>query len=240
MAAPVPIGPNLPIETANLSFVEEVLNAALYGKDPLMAVPWLQVISSIAHVVSLAILILGLLRVRRRARRAAHKDAWVLLNAATPGGSDTALCVYMIIGTVAFTFSALVLLLLCLPITHLGPFASAVYVGQGLVDALPLVWATQDDPKFARSTAARFAVLLGVVAVARTVAVAGQPPGMAFAPGASVRANPSAALCPPPSRTSPPRRMHRSSAARPPLSSLCAPAPRACTSSRRASTPSGC
>jgi len=174
------------IRIQNLSFVDEVLIAALYGDDPLIAVPWLQLISSLAQATSLLILMTVLLRERRRAKGRADKDAWVLLNA-TPSGSDAVLRAFLFVSTVAFAFSATVLLLLCSPIVHVGTFAGAVYVGQGVVDMLPLLWSLQAEPTFGRSTALRAALVLGAVAIVRVVAVAGRPPLMAFTPGASVR-----------------------------------------------------
>ena len=174
------------VQIHNLSFVDELLIAALYGDEPLVAVPWLQLISSISQIVSLLVLMAVLLRERRRAKGAAHKDTWELL-ALRHSGSGAALRVFLLICAVALAFSAIVLLLLCLPIVHVGTFAGIVYVGQGLVDMLPLLWSLQAEPVLGTSTAIRAAVVLGAVGLVRVVAVAGQPPLMAFTPGVSVR-----------------------------------------------------
>ena len=182
----IELGSSSSIRIENLSFVDEVLIAALYGDDPLIAVPWLQLISSLAQATSLLILMTVLLRERRRAKGRADKDAWVLLNA-TPSRSDAVLRAFLFFSTVAFAFSATVLLLLCSPIVHAGTFAGVVYVGQGMVDMLPLLWSLQAEPTFGGSTALRAALILGTVAIVRVVAVAGRPPLMAFTPGASVR-----------------------------------------------------
>ena len=104
------------VQVQNLSFVDEVLIAALYGDDPLIAVPWLQLTSSLAQATSLLILVTVLLRERRRAKGRAHKDAWVQLDqAATPSRSDAVLRAFLLVSAVAFAFSAIVLLLLCSP-----------------------------------------------------------------------------------------------------------------------------
>jgi len=191
------------VQVQNLSFVDEVLIAALYGDDPLIAVPWLQLTSSLAQATSLLILVTVLLRERRRAKGRAHKDAWVQLDqAATPSRSDAVLRAFLLVSTVAFAFSAIVLLLLCSPIVHTGIFAGAVYVGQGVVDMLPLLWSLQAEPAFGAPMALRAALVLGAVAIARVFAVAGRPPLMAFTPGASVRA--AAAFAQPTSRDATP------------------------------------
>jgi hypothetical protein len=176
------------VQVQNLSFVDEVLIAALYGDDPLIAVPWLQLTSSLAQATSLLILVTVLLRERRRAKGRAHKDAWVQLDqAATPSRSDAVLRAFLLVSAVAFAFSAIVLLLLCSPIVHIGTFAGAVYVGQGVVDMLPLLWSLQAEPAFGAPLALRAALVLAAVAIARVFAVAGRPPLMAFTPGASAR-----------------------------------------------------
>ena len=191
------------VQVQNLSFVDEVLIAALYGDDPLIAVPWLQLTSSLAQATSLLILVTVLLRERRRAKGRAHKDAWVQLDqAATPSRSDAVLRAFLLVSTVAFAFSAIVLLLLCSPIVHTGIFAGAVYVGQGVVDMLPLLWSLQAEPAFGAPMALRAALVLGAVAITRVFAVAGRPPLMAFTPGASVRA--AAAFAQPTSRDATP------------------------------------
>ena len=171
-----------------LNFVDEVLIAALYADRPLIAVPWLQLISSLAQVASLLALMTVLLWERRRARSMTVASSWVQLDqVATPSRSDAVLKAFLLVSAVAFAFSATVLLLLCLPIVHVGAFAGAAYVGQGVVDMLPLLWSVQDEPGFGAAMALRAALLLGAVAIVRVVAVLGRPPLMAFTPGASVR-----------------------------------------------------
>jgi hypothetical protein len=233
----IELGSSSTVQIQNLSFVDEVLIASLYGDDPLIAVPWLQLISSLAQATSLLILMTVLLRERRRAKGRAHKDAWVQLDqAATPSRSDAVLKAFLLVSAVAFAFSATVLLLLCSPIVHVGTFAGAVYVGQGVVDMLPLLWSLQAEPAFGAPTALRAALVLGAVAIVRVVAVAGRPPLMAFTPGASVRR--AAAFAQPTSRRASPLHPHTSL---PPPSHLSpppslTPVRRASTSSRRATT----
>jgi len=169
-----------------LNFVDEVLIAALYADRPLIAVPWLQLISSLAQVASLLALVTVLLWERRRARSMTLASSWVQLDqVATPSRSDAVLKAFLLVSAVAFAFSATVLLLLCLPIVHVGAFAGAAYVGQGVVDMLPLLWSLQGEPAFGAPMALRAALLLGAVAIVRVVAVLGRPPLMAFTPGAS-------------------------------------------------------
>ena len=99
-----------------LNFVDEVLIAALYADRPLIAVPWLQLISSLAQVASLLALVTVLLWERRRARSMTLASSWVQLDqVATPSRSDAVLKAFLLVSAVAFAFSATVLLLLCLP-----------------------------------------------------------------------------------------------------------------------------
>ena len=99
-----------------LNFVDEVLIAALYADRPLIAVPWLQLISSLAQVASLLALMTVLLWERRRARSMTLASSWVQLDqVATPSRSDAVLKAFLLVSAVAFAFSATVLLLLCLP-----------------------------------------------------------------------------------------------------------------------------
>ena len=99
-----------------LNFVDEVLIAALYADRPLIAVPWLQLISSLAQAASLLALVTVLLWERRRARSMTLASSWVQLDqVATPSRSDAVLKAFLLVSAVAFAFSATVLLLLCLP-----------------------------------------------------------------------------------------------------------------------------
>ena len=161
----------------------------IYGDDADVAVPYLQVMAMGVLFFSASVLVLRLKYEQRRSRARAHQHAWELLSSDDPT-PDVALRVHLSLALALWAFSALALVLMCVPIVHDGWYVKVVYVCGGLLDIVPIAWAMQRVPTpttlkapaaIARRTGgpggdivARALVLFAVMASCRTLAVAGQ------------------------------------------------------------------
>ena len=168
----VPVEPDVDV-VSNLTFVDNLLGACLYGDEPELAVPWLLLLSMGVMLGSLCIVLAKLRATERRSRAEVHKGAWELLSTMEQSHSAV-LHEHFVITGCACTFTASTLLLLLLPIRHRGPLANLIFVMHGVVDCLallPLLPATRRRTQLAR----RAVVVLAIIG-ARCVGVVGQPP----------------------------------------------------------------
>ena len=168
----VPVEPDVDV-VSNLTFVDNLLGACLYGDQPELAVPWLLLLSMGVMLASLCIVLARLRATERRSRAEVHKGAWELLSTMEQS-HNAVLHEHFVITGCACTFTASTLLLLLLPIRHRGPLANLIFVMHGVVDCLallPLLPATRRRTQLAR----RAVVVLSIIG-ARCVGVVGQPP----------------------------------------------------------------